>query len=49
MLNIPTYIAEAHDVLNLIYVKTKQNENVVLVKNKKENIIFSCEKNHRFL
>jgi len=46
----PTNIADAHNILNLIGVKTKQNENFLLVNDAKENIIiFSCETNLRFL
>jgi hypothetical protein len=46
----PTNIADAHNVLNSIDVKTKQNENFLLINDEKENIIiFSCETNLRFL
>ncbi|XP_027848187.2 uncharacterized protein LOC114127990 [Aphis gossypii] len=46
----PTNIADAHNVLNLIDVKTKQSEHFLLVNDEKENIIiFSCETNLRFL
>jgi hypothetical protein len=46
----PTNIADAHNVLNSIDVKTKQNENFLLVNDEKENIIIiSCETNLRFL
>jgi hypothetical protein len=48
-LNI-TNIADAHNVLNSINVKTKQNENFLLVNDEKKNIIiFSCEANLKFL
>ncbi|KAE9539653.1 hypothetical protein AGLY_004905 [Aphis glycines] len=46
----PTNIADAHNVFNLIDVKTKQSEHFLLVNDEKENIIiFSCETNLRFL
>jgi hypothetical protein len=48
--NLNINIAEAHDVVNLINVKNKQNENFLSIVDEKQNIlIFSCETNLRFL